>query len=152
MLLSFSSEWLPYLIRGEKKFEHRKRFYKEDVIAYIYIGAPMRKIVAKIELGKREELKDWVNKYSYDNEAIKRINDFMTRNKYVMPVKWVQRIEPIDIREIEKEIEGFRVPISYMFLDDKVELFEAIESRVKNVGDCLINDFSNIKSTDVCRC
>lgn len=152
IILSFSAEWYPALVRGEKIFEHRKRFCKEPVIAYIYLGLPRRELVAIVELGKREELNEWLIKYSSDAMAIERITDFLTRNRYVMEVKSVQEIEPIDMRKMEHDIFGFRVPISYMFIDDKPEIFEYIKKNTRLVGEKKINNFINITSKDVCLC
>ena len=85
MLLSFSPEWYQDLSNGRKIYEHRKRFFNEPVIAYIYLGLPHRQIVAKIHLGKWEELSDWLTKYSYDMDAVERIKDYLTRNRFAMP-------------------------------------------------------------------
>ena len=87
----------------------------------IYIGLPYRQLVAIVELEKPENIEDWLEKYSYDEEAVERIKDYLTRNKVAMPIFSFQEIEPIDMRRMEKDISGFRVPISYMFLDDKPE-------------------------------
>lgn len=152
MLLSFSPEWYPYMLSGEKIYEHRKRFYDGPVIAYIYLGLPYRQIVAKTYLGKRERISDWLEAYKEDKEAIERINDYLTRNKYAMPIYSFQELEPIDARKMEQEIEGFRVPISYMFLDDKPELLRYIEDREKYKGNKIEHTFENITADEICRC
>lgn len=78
MILSFSYEWYPQLKSGEKIYEHRKRFCKEPVEAYIYIGLPYRQLVAVVELGKPEIIEDWLEKYRYDEAAVERIKDYLT--------------------------------------------------------------------------
>lgn len=152
MLLSFSPEWYQDLSSGRKIYEHRKRFANEPVIAYIYLGLPYRQIVAKIHLGKREELSDWLTEYSYDTEAVERINDYLTRNHFAMPIYSFQEIEPIDARLMEQTINGFRVPISYIFLDDKPELFNYIKSREVLKGQEITHRFDNITSKEICIC
>ena len=152
ILLSFSYEWYSYLKTGEKIYEHRKRFCKEPVIAYLYIGLPIRKIVAVLELGIPVQIEDWLEKYKYDADAIKRIRDSLTRNKVAMPILSFQEIQPIDIREIEINNKGFRVPISYMYLDDKPQLFEDISSRVIPIGEKITHQFGNISSNKICKC
>lgn len=152
IILSFSEEWYPQLISGEKIYEHRKRFCRESVMAYIYLGVPRRQLVAIAELGMREELSDWLIKYKDDVVAVERINEFLTRNRYVMPIKSIQEIEPIDMRKMEKDIQGFRVPISYMFLDDKPELFEYIKKRTHLIGKKQRHNFAKVTSQDVCLC
>ena len=72
MILSFSYEWYAQLKSGEKIYEHRKRFCKEPVEAYIYIGLPYRQLVAVVELGKPENIEDWLEKYGYDEVAVER--------------------------------------------------------------------------------
>ena len=52
---------------------------------HIYIGFPYRQLVAIVELGKPENIEDWLEKYSYDEEAVERIKDYLTRNKVAMP-------------------------------------------------------------------
>jgi len=89
---------------------------------------------------------------SEDPAAIKRIQDYLTRSNVAMPIHSFQAIKPIDAREMEKEIPGFRVPISYMFLDDKPILLDYIQSREELVGSEIKHDFSNITSDDICIC
>ena len=152
IILSFSYEWYPQLASGKKIYEHRKRFCKEPTLAYIYIGLPFRQLVAVIELGQPEKLEDWLLKYSYDIEAVDRINDYMQRNNVAMPIYSFQEIEPIDMRLMEKEINGFRVPISYMYIDDKPHLLEYITSRTSYINPKIEHDFSQISSKDICLC
>ena len=83
---------------------------------------------------EREGLTDWLEQYKNDNEAVKRITDYLTRNKYAMPILSIQQIEPIDIRKMKRQILGFRVPISYMFLDKNPELLRYINTRTRCVG------------------
>lgn len=150
IILSFSHEWYPPLIKGLKIYEHRKRFCNEPVKAYIYLGLPYRQIVAIAELGQREELADWLEQYKDDDDAVQRITDYITRNKYAMPILSIQQIEPIDIRKMEKQFPGFRVPISYMFLDNKPEFLKYINSHTKYVGKKVEHDFTEVCSKDVC--
>ena len=53
---------------------------------------------------------------------------------------------------MEKEIPGFRVPISYMFLDDKPELLNYITEREKYIGKEITHTFKGISSKDICIC
>lgn len=152
MLLSFSPKWYDDLSSGRKIYEHRKRFFKEPVIAYIYLGLPYRQIVAKVELGAPIPMEKWLNDYKSDPEAICRIKDFMQRSNVAMPILSFQKMKPIDAREMEKKIQGFRVPISYMFLDDKPELNDYVTSREILVGEKIVHNFDHITSEDICIC
>ena len=150
MILSFSYQWYKPLVDGRKIYEHRKRFCNEPVTAYVYLGLPYRQLVAIIELGQKIEIDKWLEIYSNDSQAIDRIKDCMTRNKVAMPIYSVQIIEPIDMRKAEEKIKGFRVPISYMFLDNRPELFEYIKSRTILKGSGIEHKFDNIKSEQIC--
>ena len=152
MILSFSYKWYPQLKSGEKIYEHRKRFCKEPVEAYIYIGLPYSQLVAVVELGKPEIIENWLEKYKDDKAAVERITDCLTRNNVAMPILSFQEIEPIDMRKMEDDISGFRVPISYMFIDDKPEILEYIESRIKYKNKRIEHRFLNITSKDICIC
>lgn len=152
MLLSFSPRWYEDLSSGRKIYEHRKRFCDEEVLAYIYLGLPHRKIVAKVVLGKKIDMQEWLTAYCNDEEAIIRIKDYMTRSKVAMPIKSFQAIEPIDVRKMEKTIAGFRVPISYMFIDDKPYILDYIKEREKTSNDVIYHSFENITSDMICRC
>lgn len=150
IILSFSYKWYEPLIDGRKIYEHRKRFCNEPVRAYIYLGVPYRQLVAIAELGKKENIAEWTKRYFYDKQAIARINECMTRNSVAMPIHTIQEIEPIDMREAEKKIHGFRVPISYMFLDDKPELFNYIKSKTVLKGKKIEHRFDIVDSEKIC--
>lgn len=69
-----------------------------------------------------------------------------------MPIFYFQEIEPIDMRRMEKDISGFRVPISYMFLDDKPGLLKYIDLRTKYKNKRIEHEFTHISSKDICVC
>lgn len=152
MLLSFSPKWYDDLSSGKKIFEHRKRFYNDSACAYIYLGLPYRQILAKTILWPKQNISDWSIEYSDYYEAVKRIQDYLTQSKVAMPIYSFQAIEPIDAIIIEKEIPSFRVPISYMFLDDKPELLNYITEREKYIGKEITHTFESISSKDICIC
>lgn len=152
ILLSFSYEWYSYLKSGQKIYEHRKRFCKEPVEAYLYIGIPLRQIVAKLELGSPELIEDWLAKYKDSSEATERIKDCLTRNKVAMPICSFQEIKPIDIRLIENDFDGFRVPISYMYLDTKPDLLKYISERTEPIGKLIKHEFISIPADKICKC
>lgn len=152
ILLSFSPEWYSDLESGRKIYEHRKRFCKEPVKAYIYLGLPYRKIVAKVELGKPENMYEWLNTYDYDKDALIRIKEFLERNRVAMPIISFQKMEPIDVRKMEKELPGFRVPISYMYIDNKPDIFKYIQEREVLLDSPTHHSFDNITADDICIC
>lgn len=136
IFLSFSPEWYTYIENGKKIYEHRKRFCDEPVVAYLYIGLPVQKIVAILELGKREEITNWLEKYKDDPAAIERIKVCLTRNRYAMEIQTIQFIEPISIKTIIEKFPKFHIPQSYFYLDNKPELFDFLKQQVVLKENC----------------
>ena len=66
MLLSFKPKWFEKIKSGEKIYEYRRTFTDEEVMAYMYVSTPVKKIVGKIHLGKRIDLRDWRKEYQAD--------------------------------------------------------------------------------------
>ena len=151
IFLSFSPEWYSYIEDGRKIYEHRKRFCNEPVIAYLYLGLPVQQIIAILELGQRIDMNNWLEEYKEDPEAIKRISDSLTRNRYAMEIKKVQFIEPIGISEVIEVFPQFHIPQSYFYLDNKPEVFDFIKSKIKMKWPEIINNFDNISSDLICR-
>lgn len=151
IFLSFSPEWYPYIENGKKIYEHRKRFCDEPVIAFLYLGLPIQKIVAILELGKRIDMKLWLEQYKEDPMAVERIENSLKRNNYAMEIRKVQFIEPIPIKEVIEQFPDFHIPQSYFYLDNKKELFEFIQSKVVKTGPEITHDFSTISSDEICR-
>lgn len=58
-------------------FEHRKIFLDEIIKAYLYVSSTVKAITRIMELGNRVSLEDWKQKYSYDNEAVERIEAYL---------------------------------------------------------------------------
>lgn len=149
ILLSFSPKYYEVLKNGNKVFEYRKRFCDEEVMAYIYIGRPIQKIVGVAKLGRRIDLDKWYREYS-ETEIRKRIADFMTRNKYAMPIISFQEIEPIMISEIKKAFPKFYIPLSFRNLEPGDEISSYIESKQRFIGEIITHDFSTINPQNIC--
>lgn len=128
IFLSFDMKWYLPLYDGRKKYEHRKRFCEEPVRAFIYLGKPIQAIVAEIGLGERENICDWQEKYIDDEIVIQRINDLKKRNNYGMKVLWFKEIVPIELADIQEIFLDFRVPRSYIVLENKKELLKWLDS------------------------
>ena len=103
-------------------------------------------------MGQPERIQDWLEKYGEDEDAKERIEDCLTRNTVAMPIYSYQEIEPIDMRQMEKEIKGFRVPISYMYIDDKPQIYDYIKDRTRHKGNKIEHNFENVTSKDICIC
>ena len=150
ILLSFDEKWYPVLKRGEKIFEHRRKFCNEEVRAYLYLGKPRQQIVAEIGLGKRELLEDWLQQYQEEKEVADRISDFMRRNKFAMKVLWFKEIEPINIIEVQELFPELKIPISFHFLDKKPDVLKWLDDNKHYTGYQIENDFSNVGRDNIC--
>ena len=72
MLLSFKPEWFNKIKDGSKIFEYRRTFPDEEILAYMYVSSPMKKIVGKIHLGRKIDINTWKEQYKDDAEEIGR--------------------------------------------------------------------------------
>lgn len=151
MLLSFKPEWYEKIISGNKIYEYRRNFSKEEVIAYMYVSSPKKMIVGKIHLGKKIDINKWKEDYNYNKEVISRIDDFIVKHKYAMPILSFQMTEPIDLETIREFNNKFVCPQMYYYLDNYPELFEFIRDKAKDIGDLKKNNFENVRLDDICR-
>ena len=151
MLLSFKPKWFEKIASGEKIFEYRNSFANEDVMAYMYVSAPMKAVVGKIYLGKRVELKYLKEKYKMHDDVSRRIDYYMERHKFVMPILSVQMTEAIPLKKIREFKSDFVCPQMYYYLDNKEELLKYISDNAKDVGSELVNDFTDLPLNEICR-
>lgn len=97
MLLSFKPEWYNRIKDGSKIFEYRRTFPDEEIMAYMYVSSPMKMIVGRIHLGRRIDINTWKEQYKDDMEVCERIDDFISRHTYAMPVLSFQMTKEIDL-------------------------------------------------------
>ena len=86
MLLSFKPEWYNRIKEGSKIFEYRRTFPDEEILAYMYVSSPMKMIVGKIHLGRKIDINTWKEEYKEDAQVCERVDDFLTRHTYAMPI------------------------------------------------------------------
>lgn len=151
MLLSFKPEWYEKIKDGSKIFEYRRSFADEEVMAYMYVSTPMKMVVGKIHLGKRIDINTWKDEYKEQDEVISRIDEFVERHKYVMPVISFQMTKEITLEELRAFNSKFVCPQMYYYLDKYPELFEFINASATNVGTLQINSFDNLSADEICR-
>lgn len=150
ILLSFKPVYYDMLKNGEKVFEYRKRFCNEKVKAYLYLGKPIQKIMGILWLDKRIEISRWKEIYKDDLEVLHRIEDYMQRNKYAMPILKYQEIQPISIMDIKNEFSEFYIPLSFRNLEENSSLLKYIENRTEFRGKVVTHDFENIDLDRIC--
>ena len=120
ILLSFENKWFELLKTGQKKFEYRKHFAKEEnTTVYFYVSNPIKAICGIAKFGQREKLSDWAIKYQ-DRllEARRKIDEFMLDCRYAMPVLEFQMTNLIPLKKLQEDIPNFIVPRMYYYLDD----------------------------------
>lgn len=151
ILLSFKPHWFQRIIDGEKIFEYRNSFPDEEITAYMYVSSPKKAIIGKLHLGKRIKLEDLKDKYKSNIKITNRINHYINRYRFVMPIKSVQLTKEIRLEELRTFDEKFVCPQMYYFLDKKPELLEYIKTNATYINKELIHDFKNLKEDDICR-
>lgn len=151
MLLSFKPEWYEKIKEGIKIFEYRNSFSTDEVLAYMYVSTPTKSIVGKIHLGKRMEIAAWKEEYGDDSEVMERIEDFLSKRRYVMPILSFQLTEAISLDKLREFNPKFVCPQMYYYLDNYPELFEFIKDNAIEKEELLVNDFSVVDKKDICR-
>lgn len=152
MLLSMQPFWFEKVMSGTKIYEYRNRFPNEEIEAYIYVSNPVKAIAGILYLGPRIEVKDWQNKYIGNAEVVHRIDDYISRNKYAMPIIATQRIQPISVKKMNQLVEKFIIPESYYYFENYEEIANAIECNVVYDGSRNITEPERFRSDrEICR-
>lgn len=115
MLLSFKPRWYNKIMDGSKIFEYRRTFPNEEIMAYMYVSSPVKMIVGRIHLGKRIDINTWKEQYKADKEVCERIDDFLTRHTYAMPVLSFQMTKEIELEILRKFNPNFVCPQMYYY-------------------------------------
>lgn len=150
MLLSFKADVYKRVITGEKIYEHRKVFPDEPVLAYLYVSAPVKAIVGMMRLENKTSIENWKIKYSYDLDAVSRIDAYLEDYKYAMEITEFQETNSIALEELRVDLPGFVVPQMYYYIDDS-ELLNYLEVNLKPIGKKIVHDFSDISSDLICK-
>ena len=151
MLLSFRPDVYEKIKSGVKIFEHRRNFPDEPIMAYMYVSSPVKMIIGRIHLDKRIDLSTWKEQYKADKEVCERIDDFLTRHTYAMPVLSFQMTKEIELETLRKFNPNFVCPQMYYYLDNYPELFDCIRKNATDMGELHINSFVNIEKDEICR-
>lgn len=151
MLLSFKPEWYNRIKEGSKIFEYRRTFPDEEILAYMYVSSPMKMIIGKIHLGRKIDINSWKEEYKNDLEVCDRIDDFLTRHTYAMPVLSFQMTKEIDLETLRRFNPKFVCPQMYYYLENYPELFEFIKKNAVDIGKLQVNSFEHIGKEEICR-
>lgn len=145
IFLSFRPEYFRPILYGIKKYEYRKRFCKEPVIAYLYLSSPVQEVVGIIRFLKpfiTEELLDDYNDDSIIRTRLLRCLD--NKERFIIPIESLQLFEnPIPIQELKNINPDFFIPQCYCNLENQRKIFEYLQSRPLMKKE-FINDHSKI--------
>ena len=150
MLLSFKADVYKRVLSGEKIYEHRKVFPDEPITAYLYISAPIKSIAGIMHLNNKIRIERWKEKYSYDDAALQRINEYINQYKFAMEITDFQNTNMISLEQLRIDIPSFIVPQMYYFIDN-TELLSYLKDRLKPVNPKITHSFDNISSDLICK-
>lgn len=152
MLLSMQPFWKEKIMTGEKIYEYRTRFPDEEILAYLYVSAPVCGIAGILHLGKPIFLSTWRESYKDDIAVSDRIREYESRkNKLAMPVLSYQETNIITRSELDDKMEKFVVPQSYYYLKDDMELTDYLSKHIRRLGKKEENVFLEDDSSNICR-
>lgn len=95
-------------------------------------------------------MSDWKEKYSYDKDAVLRIDEFMNHNKVVMQINEFYETNAIPLDILREDLDKFVVPQMYYYLDN-TPLLDYLEKNISKTGLHIHHEFDNITSSDICR-
>lgn len=150
MLLSFKPSVYNKLLSGIKIYEHRKVFPDEPIKAYLYVSYPVCAITGIIYFGKRNSIKEWKTVYSYDEAAVKRIDNYLLTQKYAIEIVKFKETSSIPLNILRTDLKKFVVPQMYYYIDEDSELLKYLQDNIKPTGKTIIHKFDNITSDNIC--
>lgn len=107
--------------------------------------------MGKIHLERKIDINVWKDKYKDDLEVCDRIDDFLARHTYAMPVLSFQMTNAIDLEILRKFNPSFVCPQMYYYLENYPELLEFIKKHATDIDELQINSFENIGKEEMCR-
>ena len=126
-ILSIKPKYVKEILEGRKKYELRKKVFKQDVsIVYIYASAPTKKIVGSFKIGKIVEddprtLWDDLNEFLGIAKP-DYLKYFQRCEKaYAIEITELKKFEPLEPKDT---IENFKAPQSYSYLAPNILHFQ----------------------------
>ena len=151
MLLSFKPEWYNRIKEGSKIFEYRRTFPDEEILAYMYVSSPMKMIVGKVHLGRKIDINTWKEEYKEDAQVCERIDDFLTRHTYAMPILSFQMTKEIELETLRKFNPNFVRKLNDYNNNVVTQTFDFIKKNAIDIGKLQVNSFENIGKEEICR-
>lgn len=151
IFLSFRPEFFRPILYGIKKYEYRKRFCKESVIAYLYLSSPVQEVVGIMELEKPLISEELEKRYSNDSVVHTRIQRAISNGEhYIIPISSLTLFEtPVPIRKLKEINPNFSVPQCYCNLENQNDIFEYLKKQ-KLLDTEFCNKHSKIYEENLC--
>lgn len=150
-VMSFWPSIYKKIANKEKLIEYRRRFPKDCKYAYMYISKPVKAICGIIYFGDLHDLNDWQKEYEFDSYTLDKINNYLLKYQYGREIEGFQKIKPIYLDDLRKNIKGFVAPQSYLLLENNKELSDYISKNIICIGDKLENKLDNIFPEHICK-
>ena len=101
----------------------------------MYISKPVKAVCGIVYFGDKHELSDWKEKYSNNLEISTRIDEYLNNYRYGMEIKGFQKIHPITLEDLRRNVPEFVAPQSYLLLENNKLLAEYLEKHIVFVGE-----------------
>lgn len=106
-------------------------------------------IVCIMHLKNRINIDNWLEKYSYNEKAIKRIKAYLDNYRYAMEIAEYQHTNMMSSEKVKKNNTDFNIPYMYYYLDGKL-LLNYLEENLHPEGEMIRHEFENITSDQIC--
>lgn len=120
VLLSIKPEFVEKILLGEKKFEYRKRIFKQHVdTVVVYATMPVGKVVGEFKIDDilTEDLSTlWLQTKKYSGITKEFFDSYFTDKEYGYAIKFSNFKEynnPLDLNELSA---GLKAPQSFTYL------------------------------------
>ncbi len=126
IFLSFRPEFFRPILYDIKKYEYRKRFCDESTRAFLYLSAPVKKVIGIMELGKPIHMDEIINNYEKNSIIYSRIKTCLDgKEKYAIPIiSFKLYKKPISFEMLKNIDINFSVPQCYLNLKNYPEIYE----------------------------
>ena len=129
IILSFKPEFFSALLTKKKHFEYRSRIPKEQTVAYLYLSSPAKMIVGKIVIGKRNEIKAFLNDSDLSNDCRLNLNKHCQEgSNYFSAIHSLSLLDrPILLEEARRISPNFSAPQGYSYVKNYQELHKYLQ-------------------------
>ena len=103
-----------------------------------------------MHLNNRTAIESWKQKYSYDEDALRRIDEYLQHHKYAMEISDFQNTTEIPLNRLREDVPGFVAPQMYYFIDDSI-LLDYLKENLTAEGKRIIHDFDDVPSNQICK-